>query len=223
MKQIFEGEVYEILPLSNGILFSYCIEVTDDQKVVIGYKMISFENGRMTDITKNVYLAAKFGNNYNTIIKHCDNYITARSIVLPSGKILLFSKDGVAKLINTDSSVTWQGTLTYRSFTASDIIIHKHSLWACFSDCNVLLRYNLSNMREELRIGGKSSPFDKPRSMYLEGDVATICNKGSKKLTQINLETYAVEDEQEFEEEVLQYSKSANHRFVILNSGLYIL
>ncbi len=223
MKQIFEGEVYEILPLSNGILFSYCIDSTDIEKTVVGYKMISFENGRMTDITKNVYLAAKFGNNYNTIIKHCDNYITARSIVLPSGKILLLSKDGIAKLIDTDSSVTWQGNLTYHSCTASDIVIHKHSLWACFSDCNVLLRYNLSNMREELRIGGKSSPFNKPKSLYLEGDVATVCNKGSKKTTEINLETYAVLNEQEFPEEVLQYTKAANHRFVILNSGLYIL
>ncbi|MBR6533123.1 MAG: hypothetical protein IKT44_01685 [Clostridia bacterium] len=223
MKQIFEGEVYEILPLSNGILFSYCIEVTDDRNVVVGYKMISFENGRMTDITKNVYLAAKFGNNYNSIIKHCDNYITVRSIILPSGKILLFLKNGTMKLIDTDSSVTWQGNLTYRSFVASDILIHKNSLWACFSDCNVLLRYNLSNMREELRIGGKSSPFDKPKNMYLEGDVATVCNKGSKKLTQINLETYAVLNEHEFEEEVLQYVKAANHRFVILSSGLYIL
>lgn len=223
MKQIFEGEVYEILPLSNGILFSYCIEVTDDRNVVVGYKMISFENGRMTDITKNVYLAAKFGNNYNSIIKHCDNYITVRSIILPSGKTLLFSKNGTLKLIDTDSSVNWQGNLTYRSFAASDILLHKHSLWACFSDCNVLLRYNLSNMREELRIGGKSSPFDKPKSMHIEGDVATICNKGSKKLTQINLETYAVLNEHEFEEEVLQYIKAANHRFVILSSGLYIL
>ncbi len=223
MKQIFEGEVYEVLPLSNGILFSYCIEITDDKKVVVGYKMISFESGRMTDITKNVYLAAKFGNNYNSIIQHCDNYITARSIVLPSGKILLFSKDGIAKLIDIDSTITWQGNLTYHSYTATDILIHKQSLWACFSDCNVLLRYNLNNMREELRIGGKFSPFDKPKSMYIEGNIATICNKGSKKLTEINLETYAVTNEQEFEEEVLQYTKAANHRFVILTSGLYLL
>ncbi len=223
MKQIFEGEVYEILPLSSGILFSYCRDLTDDNKVVIGYKMISFENDRMTDITKNVYLAAKFGNNYNSVIKHCDNYITTKSIVLPSGKTLLFSKDGVARLIDTDSTPIWQGNLTYRSTAASDIIIHKHSLWACFSDCNVLLRYNLSTMREELRIGGKSSPFDKPRSMFLEGDVATVCNKGSKKLTQINLETYSVLNDHTFEEEVLQYVKVDIYRFVILSSGLYLI
>lgn len=223
MKQIFEGEVYEILPLSNGILFSYCIEVTDDRNVVVGYKMISFENGRMTDITKNVYLAAKFGNNYNSIIKHCDNYITTKSIVFPSGKTLLFSRNGVAKLIDADSTVIWQGNLTYRSFAASDIVIHKNSLWACFSDCNVLLRYNLSNMREELRIGGKSSPFDKPRSMFLKDDIATVCNKGSKKLTQVNLENYEVLNDHTFEEEVLQYVKADIYRFVILSSGLYIL
>ncbi len=223
MKQIFEGEVYEIIPLSHGIIFSYCIEVTDDKNVVVGYKMISFENGRMTDITKNVYLAAKFGNNYNTIVKHCDNYITTKAIILPSAKVLLFSKDGKASLIDTDSSVIWQGNLNYRSCAAQDIVIHKNNLWACFSDCNVLLRYNLSNMREELRIGGKSSPFDKPRSMFLEGDTVTVCNKGSKKLTKLNLESYVVLDDETFDQEVFQYVKADIYRFVILNSGLYIL
>ncbi len=223
MKQIFEGEVYEILPLSNGILFSYCKDLTEDNNIIIGYKMISFDNGRMTDITKNVYLATKFGNNYNSVINHCDNYITTKAILFPSGKTLLFLKDGITKLIDTDSTVAWQGKLTYRSFAASDIIIHKNSLWACFSDCNVLLRYNLNNMREELRIGGKSSPFDMPKSMFLEDDIVTVCNKGSKKLTKVNLESYIVLEDQTFEEQVIQYLKSDIYQFVILTSGLYIL
>lgn len=223
MKQIFQGKVYEILPLSHGILFSYCKEITGDNRVVVSYKMISFDNGRMSDVTKNVYLAAKFGNNYDAIIKHCEHYITEKSIILPSGKVLLFSKDAIVKLIDTDSTVIWQGNLNYRSYNASDIVIHKNSLWACFSDCNVLLRYNLSTMREELRIGGKSSPFGGPKSMFLEGNSVTVCNKDSKKLTQVNLESYVVLEDQSFDEEVLQYVKSDIYRFVILNSGLYML
>ena len=74
MKQLFEGEVYEILSIPNGIMFSYCKEVLDNQ-IVVGYKMVNFDNGRMTDIAKNAYLGAKYGNNYQEIIKQCEHYL----------------------------------------------------------------------------------------------------------------------------------------------------
>lgn len=222
MKQIFEGEVYEILPLSNGIVFSYCKEATENE-VTVAYKMISFDTGRINDIAKNVYLMTKYGNNYKEIIKHCDNYITTKSIVLPSGKVFLLLNGGVAKLVDSDSTIIWQGNFNYRTFSASDIVIHKNSIWATFPDCNVLLRYNLNTMREELRIGGNKSPFQQPKSMFLEGNCVTVCNKGSQKLTQVNLESYVVLDDETFDEEVLQYLKTELYRFVILKSGLYII
>ena len=83
MKKIFEGEVYEILPLSNGIIFSYCKEVIDEN-IVVAFKMLSFDTGRFTDIAKNIYLLTKFGNNYKAVMANCDNYITVKSIILPS-------------------------------------------------------------------------------------------------------------------------------------------
>lgn len=222
MKQIFDGEVYEILPLPNGIIFSYCKEIINE-KVVVAYKMINFDTGRSSDIAKNIYLLTKFGGNYKSVVKHCENYITVKSIVLSNGKVFLLFKDGRAKLIDTDSTIIWQGDFSYRSQTASDIVIHKNSLWACIPECNVLLRYNLNTMREELRIGGKKSPFDKPKSMFLEGDNVTVCNQGSQKLVNVNLESYVVLDGEEFPEPVLQYIKADIYRFVILKSGLYIL
>ena len=222
MKQIFEGQVYEILPLANGIIFSYCKDSTDEN-VTVSYKMISFENGRITDVAKNIYLLTKFGGNYKAVMEHCDNYITTKSIVLSNGKVFLLLADGTAKLIDIDSSIVWQGSFNYRSAPASDIVIHKNSIWACFPDCNVLLRYNLNTMREELRIGGNKSPFSKPKSMFLEGDSATVCNRDAKKLTKVNLENYVVSEDETFEEDVLQYLKSDIYRFVILESGLYMI
>ena len=43
MEKIFEGEVCELLPLSNGLIFSYCRERVDESQADISYKMISFE------------------------------------------------------------------------------------------------------------------------------------------------------------------------------------
>lgn len=222
MKPIFEGEVYEILPLSNGIIFSYCKDIID-QNIVVAFKMLSFENGRMTDIAKNIYLMTKFGNNYKAVIENCDNYITVKSILLPNSKVFLLSSSGEAQLIDTDGTAIWKGLLSYRGFNASDIVLYKNSLWACYSDSNVMVRYNVATMREELRIGGNKSPFSKPKSLFIEGNTVTVSNQGSQKLTQVNLDSYTILDCEEFEEPVKQYVKSDKYRFVLLDSGVYML
>ena len=41
MKKIFSGKVFDVLPLSDGIIFSYCKDVIDENTIV-SYKMISF-------------------------------------------------------------------------------------------------------------------------------------------------------------------------------------
>ena len=223
MKQIFAGEVYEILPLSNGILFSYNREELDDN-VLVAYKMISFDNGRFTDVAKNVYLITKFGNNYKAVVSKCDNYITVKSILLPNGKVFLLSANGSAQLLDTDASVIWTGDLLYRSCVPSDIVLYDNALWASYAECNTLLKYNLATMREELRIGGgANSPFDKPRDIFLEGDNAMISNQGSKKLLQINLTSYKLFEYESFDEAISQYVKVADNRFAILESGLYLI
>ncbi len=222
MKKIFSGEVYEVMPLSNGIIFSYCKDVSEE-KVLVAYKMISFDTGRFTDVARNIYLITKFGNNYKAVMSFCDNYITVKSIVLPGGKLFLLSADGTAQLIDNDATPIWTGDLTYRSSKPSDIVLHNNALWVCYADCNVLLRYNLSTMREELRIGGNKSPFDRPRSMFLEGDCVMVSNQGSNKLIEVNLNNYTVFEYESFEEPLYQYVKVGDNRFVVLDSGLYLI
>ena len=222
MKQIFAGEIFEILPISNGIIFSYCKEKIDDN-ILVAYKMISFDTGRFSDIAKNVYLITKFGNNYKSVVALCDNYITVKSMLLPNGKIFLLQADGCALLIDNDTTPIWSGSIRYKGFAPSDIVLHNDALWASYSECNVLLRYNLTTMREELRIGGVKSPFNKPKKIFLEGDEAIVCNQDSQKLVQINLNTFSVSELENFEEAVYQYVKIADNRFVLLESGLYII
>lgn len=223
MKKVFAGEVYEVMPLSGGVIFSYCKDTLEDNNVVVAYKMISFENGKFTDVAKNIYLLTKFGNSYKAVAALCDNYITVKSIVLPNGKVFLLSRDGTAQLIDNNASPVWTGELKYRGFNASDIVLYKNALWASYAECNVLLRYNLATMREELRIGGTKSPFDKPKSLFVEGDSVMVSNFGSSKLVQVNLNSYAVFEYESFQEPVCQYVKSGDYRFAVLKSGLYLI
>ena len=62
MKQVFAGKVFEVMPTPSGIIFSYLKDTVDDN-VIVAYKMITFDNGRFTDVAKNIYLLTKFGNN----------------------------------------------------------------------------------------------------------------------------------------------------------------
>ncbi len=222
MKQIFAGEVYEILPLTNGILFSYCKEIVEDN-VVVAYKMISFDSGRVTDVAKNIYMITKFGNNYKAVAAYCGNYITVKSIVLPNGKVFLLEPDGSAGLIDNDGTPVWTGSLVYRNSAPSDAVLYNDALWAAYPDANVLLRYNLASMREELRIGGTRSPFSRPRDLFINGEKVTVSNQDSKKLIEINLNTYTVFELEEFEEPVYQYVSVGDKRFVLLESGVYLI
>ena len=85
------------------------------------------------------------------------------------------------------------------------------------------MRYNLSTMREELRIGGNKSPFNRPEGLFVEGDNIMVCNSGSAKLIQVNLNSYSVFDYEDFEEPIRRYVKVGDYRFAVLDSGLYLI
>lgn len=223
MENLFCGKVYEVMRTTNGIIFSYLNREFEDGKVEVSYKMLSFDNRRITDIAKNIYMITKFGNNYKAVEKLCDNYITAKSILLPGGRVFVLHDDGRAQLVDADGEPLWMGTLIYRNLIPSDVILYNDGLWTAYEKGNALVRYSLTNMREELRIGGNNSPFDGPCNMFDDGEELIICNKNSKNLIGINLDTYKATEIENFEEPVFQYVKVDIYRFVILESGLYIL
>ncbi len=220
MQRIFAGEVYDMLPQPSGLVFSYCHGMVEN-KVAVFYKMLALDDGTVDDVTQAVYLISKFGSNYQAATEFCENYITAHSEILPSGKVFVCTDDGRAALIDPDDTVVWNGELKYRGHAPSDIAIHKNSLWACFQNAGVLIRFSLVTMREELRIGGKKTPFDRPYNIFIDGDCGVISNVGSKKLTRVNLLTYDVEDMHEFSESVYSYAKLKGEEYVLLESGIY--
>lgn len=222
MQRLFSGEVYDIIPKTDGLVFSYCKGVIDGD-VVVGYKMISTQNGTITDVAKNIYLLAKFGSDYNIAVKLCDNYVTSKALLAPSGRLFVCTSSGAAHFVEGDGSVSWSGELKYRDRAPSDIALYKNAVWGCFAQNNVLIRFNPITMREELRIGGRQSPFSGPRDIFICDNIATISNAVSKTLTRVNLDSYTVEDYRSFEETLYSYLKVGGFEFVLLESGLYVL
>lgn len=222
MKLIFDGEVYEVLSLKGGMIFSYCKE-SNEENVLVAYKMLSFDNGRFTSVENDIYLITKFGNNYKAVVGLCENYIKTKSIVLPSGRVFLMKADGTAQLVDNDATPIWTGSLLYKGCVPSDITLCNNALWACYPDCNVLLSYNLTTMKVELRVGGKNSPFNRPWTISANGNCINVCNLDSQNIIEVNLNNYKVREIESFEEPIYQYLEAAGNRFALLQSGLYLL
>lgn len=220
MQQIFAGKVYDMIKKPGGLVFSHLEDVIDDN-LLIKFKMLDTSSGTVTDIAKNVYLLTKFGSNYRPAVDMVDNFITVKAINLPSGKLFLCQKSGECFLLDGDGSPLWTGSILYKENPPSDIALHDNCVWACFKDSNVLIRFNLATMREELRIGGERSPFSGPRGLFVDGNIAIVSNFTSKGLTRVNLDTYSVEQYYEFDQSVIGYTKVDNYEYVLLESGIY--
>lgn len=222
MKKIFDGKVYEVLPKSDGIIFPYQKAVVDEGDIV-WYKMLSFENSLMADVSETVFWNIKFGSNYAVALKLCQNFVSLKSIILPDGRLFLCADNGQTYIIDTDGLINIAGELKYRDEVPSSIAFYKNSIWASFCDANILMRFNINTMRAELRIGGKSSPFNNPKNIFIEGNFAYVCNSGANNIVKVDLENYSVDELYTFEESVHSYVKSGNFEFALLDSGLYIL
>ena len=220
MKEIFKGTVYEIIKKQDGLIFSH-LEEALDEGLFVKFKMLDAVSDTVRDVTKNVYLLAKFGSNYHSVVKIVDNYITVKAINLPTGKLFLCEQSGNCYLIDGDGSVLWTGSIAYKDSPPSDIALYDNCVWASFKDSNVLIRFNLATMREELRIGGERSPFSGPRGIFVDENIAVISNTLSNSLTKVNLDNYTVEQYYEFEKSVRAYVKVDGYEYVLLEDGIY--
>lgn len=222
MKRIFDGKVYEVLPKSDGVIFPYQKAVVE-QGDIVWYKMLSFENSALSDVSEAVYWNVKFGNNYMTAKKICKNFVLAKSIILPNGRLFLCDNNGQTFIIDPDGMINITGELKYHDQNPSSIALYKNSIWASFADHNVLIRFNLSTLRVELRIGGNNSPFNNPCNIFIDDHFAYVCNGSTNDIVKVDLENYSVDPLYSFEEPVHSYIKSGKCEFVLLESGLYLI
>lgn len=223
MTTVYEGDVLHVIPMEKGIIITYCDERTET-RISAAFKMISFETGKVTNVAKNIYRLSKFGANYKAFCMQVDNYFTCKTIPLPSEKMLVMELDGSLKLLDTDSSVLWTGKLSYKNAPPSGIALFENKLWTCYPEHNVLIRYNINTMREELRIGGgANSPFMQPTDIFIKGNYGYVCNPGSLQILRVDLTTYALEVFEEFTRPVKQYLEVDGYRFAVMNDGVYLL
>lgn len=225
MKKIYGDNSLSLFPLENGFLIVTKEDENTDM-VSVGYKLVDFSNYTLAPVTKDVYQQAKFGKNYKAFELQVRNYVTSKTVKLENGNVFAVNTDGEAKVMDKNGYVEWQGTVNYKGHAPADIAILGDTVWASYPHSNVLIRFNLSSMREELRIGGDGdNAFDKPEGLWIKADEKKllVCCSGSKKILELDIKNYNLFEYAEFEEPVHEYIDIQSNEMVLLDSGVYRL
>lgn len=225
MKIIYEGQVLNALPIAGGIVFAYVAEKTEDDKTVVAYQHINFDTGKSATVTKTIFQVAKFGHAHQKIEEHAAHHLTTLSCSINDGKTFLVERDGSVKIIDCDGDIEFLSSFLYKKEAPSSIVYSDGAIWASFKKNNVIIKYDLELLREEMRIGGGSSEnsFNAPSGLFIKDNMLYICNEGSQKIWALNINSYDIYEAHTFKEPVKNYMQTAGLELVVLESGLYLL
>ncbi len=225
MRKVYGSAAFGLQTINNGFIFLKRSEL--EEKLAVSYKKISFDDNSMSTVTKDVYKAAKFGNDYYMHISDkSTDYILGKAAQLDDKRLFFINPNGNAKIINDLGDVLWSGMVKYKDNPPSDILVIGSDMWASFRESNSIIRFNTRTMREELRIGGTNeSTFSHPAGMWYSEITNSIlvCNEKSHNIVEINLGSYSVVEYENFSEPVHQYIKVGPFEIVWLDSGIYRL
>lgn len=225
MTKVFPENALGILPLSNGFIVPMRKQETDpelgEEKMVVTYNLVSFEKESSSTVTRSVYGLAKFGNCYKAIEEQLENPFYWKSLFLPNGRIFTYFPDGNAKIFDSEARIIWEGTLLYGGSGAADFILDAGSLWGSFPKEGCIIKFNIQNLKEEIKIGGKTSAFREPEGLFMEDDRLYVCSSGNGKVWVINTNNFAVTEHIDFGEPVHQFLKVGGFTLIHLDSGVY--
>ena len=95
MDKISPHKALSLLALPNGFVFAYPFEISSES-MKVGYKMVSFDDGKISNVTRSIYTLTKFGSRYKIIEKVLKNFIYSSSALLDDGRTFICEKDGTA-------------------------------------------------------------------------------------------------------------------------------
>jgi hypothetical protein len=222
MKQIFGQEALQVLPCQKGFIFVVKQE-NREEKAVITYKMLDFEEMKMTAVTRNVYLLTKFGKHFERFEDNPDDFLQIRTLLFPDQRLLTVTPQGEATLYAADGSVKWQGELTYQGCAPDSVVADENYVFVSYPDAGAVLRYSLPTMRQDMRIGGGAAPLPKPEGLYYQHGQLLICSPTTNEILQLNPKTLETEPYHTLEEPVHRYAKFLSNELVMLDSGIYKL
>ena len=222
MERISEHKALSLLALPNGFLYAYCIEELEDQ-MTVGYQMVSFDTGLVSNVSKSIYMLTKFGADYKHFEKNLKNYLTCSTVLLDGGRVFVTEKDGTAYIFGNSETPLWEGKLLYKNTAPSDVAFSDGCIWAAYRDESTFIRYNATTLRQELRIGGGSSPIKNPENIFCGGNKIFVSCGDTKEIWKLDVKNFETEKYFEFEESIRCYKFIDKYEIAVLDSGIYLI
>ncbi len=222
MKQLFGTEALQVLPAQNGFIFVMKQEEREE-KAVVTYKLLDFDKLSLTPVTRNVYLLAKFGNQFERYDDNPDDFLHLRTLLLGDRKLLSVDLKGKATVTTPDGKVLWRGELVYNGCPADGLALGDNRIYVSYPEAGAVLGYNAETMRQEIRLGGGGDPLPRPEGLYYQNEQLLICMPTEKMIGQLDLKTFQLSEYESFDQGVHRYVKVNANEVVMLDSGVYKL
>lgn len=221
MIQIFDEKCIHIMQTEDGFIAVFQSE-NEAEPYDLHFKRISVLNDTARDIDKDHFKLLKFGFNYEELRTQIDNYILTLSRPIDKDTYFTVSPDGKAKVLGNQGKLINSGNFCYQSCVPFDIAIGDNIVWASYPELNTAVRYNLSTLRQELRIGGKDSKvLRSPCGLFLQGQQLFVCNTAENQILLLDTVTFTVQEYLRFDEPVYQFIRVDGFNIVRTKSGVY--
>ncbi len=223
MKQLLEGKILQMLPVPGGVVVAVVTSVTEEERFVVEYRMISADTNEVQRVSKNVFMLVKFGPNHKMAELQVKNHITSNTAMLSNGKVLVIEEDGSANLLGADGISEWVGEIKFKNEVPSSVVSDGKNLWASYLGSNTLVRLDEQSLREELRICGKGkhNNFEGPVYMFAKDGDIYVSNIVSKQIWKINTKTFEAQEYLNTEITIYGLVHFDHKDIVWLSNGIY--
>jgi len=222
VKRLYGNGVIEIIPVDDGFVFSMQQSAYDD-KIVVAYKLYSFDTEACAPIKKSVYVGAKFGAEIDLLKIGIKNHIQSLCVKLPKRQTLIIDEEGTAFVVSENGEQVKSAEFIYNEQAATSVVVYDDAIW-CGYNCGAIAKYNIDTLKEDIRISsGPKINFAGLGSLYSTKDRLLACGGDAHKIYSINTEDFEVEEMLKLEEPPLAYTMVNDCELVLLNSGIYRL
>ena len=221
MIRIFDDSCVHILQINDGFIASFKSEDKTNLQN-LQFKRISVLNDTAREIDPDQFKLLKFGFDFDWINSQIDDYLFTLCRRSESGMLFTVSGEGAVKVFDKKGNLINQGDFCHQDCRPVDIAIGDGVIWASYPELNTIVRYNISSLRQELRIGGmQSKVLNSPCGLLLQGQQLYICNAASNKILLMDTANFTVQEHLSFDEPVYEFIKIEGFNIVRLKSGVY--
>lgn len=223
MQKLFNADLLDIFPVSDGFVYS-CKETLTDGKEAVAFYLYNQVTEMFDKIPVSSYIARKYGENQFAIARILGDFVTCNIVNLTSNTRVVSYADGTVKILGAAGEIISEARVEYLDNPACSPAVNGADLWFAVPESNAIINYSVKHNRIEFRIGSsKDKTFCHPCDISVYDGKLYICNANSYKIRTIDLSNYQVSDYCLFNEPIKKYFRVKDTEYVVMPSGVYCL